>query len=988
MEPPLLLVERYDIEAEIGRGANAVVYRAVDRKLGATVAVKLLREDVVSPHVVERFHQEMRVSAELDHPHILRVFDTGTADGRPFIVMELYGSQSLGDRLAADGQLPIDEALAIGTGIGEALAYAHQRGVVHRDVKPDNILLGVRGAVLADFGIARVTMEGISRQLTSTGIAVGTVQYMSPEQLVAERAVDGRSDQYALACVLYEMLAGVRPHIAATIEGLRALRMMERHVSVRAHRPHVPLTVDGAVHKALSSMMADRFSTMDAFVTALNAPPSTAEMAASAAARRRKWLPVAGVVAVASIVVAIALANGNTSSSAGDDGSVSISLTGASRTPDATSARLVNVLQTEMASWPDIRLNARGASPPLVLRPSASRVGDSVRIAIEVEGKPGRVTRVVAVADFDSGAAFATPLVRDVIASSLGGAPPGLDELTARSARAVTSYVRGYTAMLGGQLDSAVVRYREAAASAGTFAHASFWAAQVGSWMQPRNSVSWKNDAEMAARAGTLHGADSANAIALIALSRLDHAAMCDAYLGAAGLDPTAFVPRFGLGECRRLDTVVVHTRKGWQFRSSQWATALAFGEAIELAPSSELLAILFPRVMSATYAMGNRFRTGIGTDVSRTAFSAFPSLAADTIAFEPIPWAEFNGMGDRSIPSTWIPALRRGRQLATSLTHRWLTRWPSSSDAWFYRAYALELAGELGNDSNEETAIGALTRAARGAKSPVERARVAVAKTRLELRRGDFARAAHIADSALIGGDTLGSSGVLLAPLAALIGEQSLAERLARLDRQVDASIPAEIGDSIRAFRLRATLGSCDGLERQRTTIEQLFRVRFTPAELGAARVRLLQDGFREAIPCLGPSLAREFVAVNPLDTAYIMLANGDRAAARESLARLRSRRTGATIGAITWEMIFVESWALLQAGDSAVARSRLVGAFDDLANMSMYTLDHVAQAAGLRRALSLLDSIRINGNHDGAVQKWSERGKVLTRARPGGQR
>ena len=263
------LRDRYTIFEEIGRGAHAIVFRGHDRTLNREVAVKVLREDSVSVDILLRFRQEVAVTSQLRHPNILQVFDSGEFEGRPFIVMELAVGRTLEARLAREGHLPIDDALQIARDVGLALAHAHARGVVHRDVKPENILLGPAGAILADFGIARVTTEEIARQITSTGTTVGTVAYMSPEQLCAEPNIDRGSDQYSLACVLYEMLVGVRPHVSTTFAGLRMLRIRALHLPVAMHRPAIPAAVNDAIAKALSSSTTDRFDSMPDFLAAL-----------------------------------------------------------------------------------------------------------------------------------------------------------------------------------------------------------------------------------------------------------------------------------------------------------------------------------------------------------------------------------------------------------------------------------------------------------------------------------------------------------------------------------------------------------------------------------------------------------------------------------------------------------------------------------------------------------------------------------------------
>ena len=166
---PFLLLDRYDVSSEIGRGANAVVYRARDRVLGRDVAIKLIRDDIASPHSIARFAREIQLTARLEHAHILHVYDTGSYEGRPFVVMELASGRSLAERLNAEGQLSIEESLQITRDVGNALAHAHANAVIHRDVKPENILLTPAGAFIADFGIARITEEHVAETIDVDG---------------------------------------------------------------------------------------------------------------------------------------------------------------------------------------------------------------------------------------------------------------------------------------------------------------------------------------------------------------------------------------------------------------------------------------------------------------------------------------------------------------------------------------------------------------------------------------------------------------------------------------------------------------------------------------------------------------------------------------------------------------------------------------------------------------------------------------------------
>src|SRR6187200_656216 len=199
---PVGLAEHYRVEREIGRGGFAAVYLAHDVRHDRPVALKLLHADVAAAVGHERFKQEIRLAARLQHPHILGVLDSGETDGRLWFTMPFVEGESLRQRLSRDRQLSIDEALRFGREVAEALDYAHRHGVIHRDIKPENILISGGHALVADFGIAR-TMQG-DAALTGTGVVIGTPAYMSPEQASNDRPADARSDIYSLACVIYE----------------------------------------------------------------------------------------------------------------------------------------------------------------------------------------------------------------------------------------------------------------------------------------------------------------------------------------------------------------------------------------------------------------------------------------------------------------------------------------------------------------------------------------------------------------------------------------------------------------------------------------------------------------------------------------------------------------------------------------------------------------------------------------------------------------
>ena len=294
-----VLSERYAIERELGAGGMAVVYLAHDRKLDREVALKVLRPELGAVLGADRFLAEIKISARLDHPHILTLIDSGDADGMLYYVLPYVRGETLRDKLTREHQFGLDEALAITKQVASALDYAHRQGLVHRDIKPENILLQEGEAMLTDFGIALAVKEAGGNRLTQTGLSLGTPQYMSPEQATGDRGVDARSDVYSLASVLYEMLAGEPPVTGGSAQAMIAKLMTEKPTRLRVLRDTLPDGVDEAVAKALSKTPADRFASAGDFVRALDAGlKQPAPVVAQPAKRRPAVLAAAAVAAV------------------------------------------------------------------------------------------------------------------------------------------------------------------------------------------------------------------------------------------------------------------------------------------------------------------------------------------------------------------------------------------------------------------------------------------------------------------------------------------------------------------------------------------------------------------------------------------------------------------------------------------------------------------------------------------------------------------
>ena len=303
------LSDRYRIERELGRGGMATVFLAEDLRHHRQVAIKVLDPEVAATIGSERFLREIETVARLTHPHIVPLHESGVADGLLFYVMPYIEGVSLRDRLTRERHLPLDDALRLSREVADALSYAHSRGVIHRDVKPENILIESGHAVVADFGIARAVAAAGGEKLTATGIAVGTPAYMSPEQAAGSRDLDGRSDLYSLGCVLYEMLAGQPPFTAPTYESLVHQHLNVSPRPVTEIRPAVPAAVAAALQRALAKNPADRFNPVALFGEAIGSGGG-APVTATARPRPRWPILMAGLVVVVAAAVVLWVVRG------------------------------------------------------------------------------------------------------------------------------------------------------------------------------------------------------------------------------------------------------------------------------------------------------------------------------------------------------------------------------------------------------------------------------------------------------------------------------------------------------------------------------------------------------------------------------------------------------------------------------------------------------------------------------------------------------
>ncbi len=494
------LADRYHLDRELGSGGMAIVYLARDLRHQRQVAIKVLRPELAAALGRERFLREVTTTANLRHPHILPLFDSGEAGGFLFYVMPLVEGESLRSRLAREKQLPLDDALRIAREVADALDHAHAHGLVHRDIKPANILLENGHAVVADFGIARAITAAGKEALTESGLSLGTPLYMSPEQGAGEH-VDGRTDQYALACVLYEMLAGEPPFTGRTAQAILARRLTDPVPPLRTVRESVPAHVEQVINRALSKSPADRFATARQFAEALAEPGAPV-----APSPRRRWAWIAAAAGLLTVLLGVAQLRFRRSPSARLDPSLMavfpFRLIGTDTSYNALREGIVDFLEvkfsgaggarvvparTALAAWrrtvgpqgEDLTdEEARGVARQLgaggvVLGTIVATPGHLILNGSLLDAEAGRVRAQAKV----EGTPDSLPSLIDRFAAQLAARGAGeradrLASLTSTSLPALYAYLAGKAAHRAGQYDTAVRYFGQALELDSTFARA------------------------------------------------------------------------------------------------------------------------------------------------------------------------------------------------------------------------------------------------------------------------------------------------------------------------------------------------------------------------------------------------------------------------------------------------------------------------------------------------------------------------------------
>jgi tRNA A-37 threonylcarbamoyl transferase component Bud32/tetratricopeptide (TPR) repeat protein len=993
---------RYTIERELGRGGAAVVYLAADDRQERRVALKVLHRELAQAIGAQRFLREIKHSSSLHHPHLLAIHESGESDGLLYYVMPYMSDGSLRSRIAKEKQLPIDEAIRITRHVGEALAYAHSRGIVHRDIKPDNVLFSAEHACLADFGIARAVDSVAADTLTSTGLVVGTPAYMSPEQASGEKDVDARSDQYSLACLLYEMITGLPPFIGATAQSVISQRFTQPPPSMRVHRPTVPDHVERAVKRALAVIPADRFPGVAEFVAALHDPDAVPAPESSVRSRKR-WLMLGGAAALVT-TAAVGAGPGvdwaRATWGTQVDTTKFVVLPFLSEADSAAGARVTSAVRSGLERWDGLALEEELTMRDAVREYGPVRkLGDAYSIARALGA--GRLIWGHVARDGDRTTVYASvydvaarrPLGERRVSVSGGGdsalvelasaliagapVPRGMDggESGTTEYAAWQAYRRGIAALGAWKLAEADQHLARAVASDPDFAVAQYWHARVASWLRRENSRTWTaNAARAVALKSELTGGDAMRAEALLAMGNGNHQVACERYRQLAARDTLDAGAWHGLGECLHADEVVLRDASaphGYRFRSSWHAAGMAFTRALEIEPLMHAIP-QFRRLRQLFPTESSRLRSGQLAGSGGQSFAAYPQLIADTLAFVPVPSATF-GERERTAAevSRQSQALARNRRIMRSLAETWATKYPESQEAHLSLASVLEVGTEL------DAALASLTRARRLPASELDGLSAADAEARVRLKLGDFAGARRVADSVLSRAAISELSWEPLARLAGLTGNVGkLAESLRYYWPKYAGAEDVEPQVAARAGELlaHAALGAChEKMSSLRQAVDASIRSRVQPDRHDDIRQRVANAPATYLMHCTG---GRSMADVDPgadmIMIAQSALARGDAAGARRALIGIAQGRAQRRPGDISVNLVSREARLRMAMGDTASAVAILDAMLGALPTISAAVLSHPLENAVLVSTMALRADVAAARRDATTAAKW----------------
>ncbi|MBA2688242.1 MAG: protein kinase [Gemmatimonadaceae bacterium] len=1004
-----LFADRYTIERTLGRGASATVYLANDSKQDREIALKVLDPELANAIGSKRFMQEIHITSRLQHPHILPIHDSGQWNGLLYYTLPFVAGESLRSRLEREKQLPIDECVQLTCNVASALGHAHSKGVIHRDVKPENILLSDGHALVADFGIARATENRTAERLTSSGLIVGTSQYMSPEQASGEREIDARSDIYSLGCVLYEMLAGVEPFVGPNVQAIIAQRFTHSPRPVSMFRPTVPQHLESALRKALEISAADRFQTMKEFAAAL---PSTSTPSGD---RRRPGRALrdafrtttgkvgfaaatvfAAALAVAAVntsslrillkpavqldsslylVLPIADANGKVSERAQQAADAVMERMVAFNVPLASEAKLAEAIEDfgNPGGTPGALkvATAVGAGNLIWLRPDASLNGMTLKLVDVRTGKDISTTSSTAL---DSALVYRMLREPTWPAAAIGG-----DGLT-KSYSAWHAYGRGHAALKQWNLERAEAEFALAERNDPAFVPPRLWSAQLTAWKHaPELKDKWVHDATMAAAAAKqLSPRDATVALALHAIAEEDFPAACAHYRSLTQRDSMDFAGWYGLGECQMQDKRVVPSRSsssGFVFRTSYANAAADYFRAISIDPGVYLITSLdiMTHLLPVSASTGRR-----GQDAGGNHYAAWPSVINDTIGFVPYPLSEFSRLTRNAANNA---ALERNNEKLFEFANSWARVDSLNADAFEALAFMLEVRGDVaGRAGAGVTASEALQKATKLSTNDRQRIRIIGSEIRMRIKRYEFAAADRLADSLL-------TKAQMNRGEPDLMSSAAMSGRIQRFAREAEAShiwlpigyaaigAPSALLATSADLFARASLGDCtSALKQSESQLRSQMESYLTPDKREPALHILASRSLSLATPCTnGVSATRIAKPENALTRAQLQFGKGNATAARLILDSLQRNRANMRPGDLSLDHTYQEAWLRAAVGDSAGAARQLDLALDALPVLSASALRQPAASAALGRSMILRANLAAKAGDRTKASRWA---------------
>ena len=1003
------LADRYAVERELGHGAMATVYLAHDLRFDRDVAVKVLSPDLSAALGAERFLREIDVVAKLNHPHILPLLDSGKAGGFLYYVMPYVDGRSLRDRLNQETQLRIDDAIALTREVALALDYAHQQGIVHRDVKPENILLSRGYALLGDFGIARVLSQIDVERLTQTGASPGTPSYMSPEQCGGGGGpLDGRSDLYSLGCVLYEMLAGNPPFQGPTAQAVTARHLADPVPPLRTVRRTVSEELERVVLQVLEKVPADRYATGAEFATALAAP--SLSVPRPWWRRLSKWKAAAALAAVGLGVYVAVAAMPRFWSGLGAAGldSTRYAILPFERDSGLVSFNEDQLLQDAMLHWSGIsvvdrqrmlealpRSRARLTSSEaeaIARRVGAGRyvvsqvsmVGDSLRIHSAVYRTNARAppvhesTAKVGLERTQTHPAFSRIAERLLF----GGGGPGasLDQpggTTSRPAR--QAFEVGLDSIYNWNLVAADSAFRAATVHDPDFVQAHLWLAQTRFWSDTITST-WRSSTERAAAGRARLGIrDQLLSDALLAFGRGELASACKAWQGLTVQDQYDFTGWYGLATCLSQDETVLRDSRspsGWRFRSSYYRATKAYERAFQLLPSihKTLSANSFSvvrRLLKTNASSTRQGKLGMGDTM---AFVAFPSWLNDTLGFVPFPQNRISQ--PEVIPADIALAVHHQRELFHDIATAWVTAFPQSVEA----LEALAISYDMLEDP---AAIDKIRQARALAKTEDQRVRLAGTEAWMRVMLSvpsdpkALIPARALADSLLVlTAPSTAVQSLLLASLAGLTGRARLAAVLSRNPIAArDFEVPLPLSRSALPLLVFAAFGGPpDSLHELEQQVDSTINERFEPSNQQEARMRWLVRSGRLAFPDYRFSSWPRLVSTGDyLISAETALLRGDTAAVLRMFDQARAVRRFIPPSDLNLEGLYPEARLLTAVGDSQAAISWLEGRLRALPATDPQNFVNPANAIALVRSMVLRADLAVQVGDRVTAKRWA---------------